>query len=501
MVNIDKRVYTPSSVREMDRIAIEDQGIEGYTLMSRAGAAAFADIRDRFPRAQQWLVACGAGNNAGDGYVIARLALDAGIDVTTVALTDPHQLRGDAHRAWQDFQSIGGRTVPFDPGLPGAADIVIDALLGTGIDRPVTGAYLDAIEAIRQVSSPVVAIDVPSGLNGETGAVMGSAVSADLTVTFVGLKQGFYLGAGPDHVGTIRFHDLEIPAAALAGIVPTLRRFTADDLAALLPPRHSTDHKGRFGHVLIVGGNRGMGGAARLAGEAALRCGAGLVSVAAHPDVIAVVGAGRPELMVRGVGSLAGPDLSGLDQLIGRASVIALGPGLGQDNWSRELLDRVVAAPQPKVLDADALNLLAAAPMHRDDWILTPHPGEAATLLGCSTADVQEDRLGTLRDLNARYGGVTILKGHGTLINAAGELPYLVDHGNPGMATAGMGDVLTGIVAGILAQRPEQPRAAAAAAVYAHAVAGDRAAARGQRGLIAGDLFAELRVVLNRSSD
>ncbi len=294
MVNIDKRVYKPSSVREMDRIAIEDQGIEGYTLMSRAGAAAFVDIRGRYPRAQQWLVACGAGNNAGDGYVIARLALDAGIDVTTATLTDPQQLRGDAHRAWQDFHDIGGRTVPFDPGLPGSVDIVIDALLGTGIDRPVTGAYRDAIEAIRHASSPVVAIDVPSGLNGETGAVMGCVVSADLTVTFVGLKQGFYLGAGPDHVGAIRFHDLEIPVDAIAGIEPTLCRFTADDLAALLPPRHSTDHKGRFGHVLIVGGNRGMGGAARLAGEAALRCGAGLVSVAVHPDVVAVVGAGRP---------------------------------------------------------------------------------------------------------------------------------------------------------------------------------------------------------------
>jgi len=494
MVNIDKRIYTPADVREMDRIAIEEQGIAGYTLMSRAGAAAYADIRDRFPAAKRWLVACGAGNNAGDGYVIARLALDAGIDVTTAALSDPQQLRGDAQRAWQDFQEHGGHTIPFQPELPGAADIVIDALLGTGIDRPVSGAYRDAIEAICRESAPVVAIDMPSGLNGETGAVMGRAVNADLTVTFVGLKQGFYLAAGPDHVGAIRFHDLEIPQAAVAGIQPTLCRFLGDDLVALLPPRSSTDHKGRFGHVLIVGGNRGMGGAAKLAGEGALRSGAGLVSVAAHPEVVAVVGADRPELMVRGVGT--GPD--DLDILLERASVIALGPGLGQDDWSRGLLERVFAASQPKVLDADALNLLAAAPKHRDDWILTPHPGEAATLLGRSTVDIQADRLGALRDLNARYGGVAILKGHGTLIGAADELPFLVDRGNPGMATAGMGDVLTGIVAGILAQRPERPLVAAAAAVFAHAVAGDRASVRGQRGLIAGDLFTELRAVLNQ---
>lgn len=497
MVNIDKRVYTPANVREMDRIAIEDQGIEGYTLMSRAGAAAFADIRDRFPGAQHWLVACGAGNNAGDGYVLARLALDAGIDVKTVALKDPQQLRGDAHRAWQDFQSTGGCTVSFNPGLLTAADIVIDALLGTGIDRPVAGAYRDAIEAILKVSTPVVAIDMPSGLNGETGRIMGSAVIADLTVTFVGRKQGFYLGAGPDHAGVIRFHDLQIPADAIAGIEPTLRRFTADDLAALLPPRLSTDHKGRFGHVLIIGGNRGMGGAARLAGEAALRCGAGLVSVAVHPEVVAVVGADCPELMVRGVDLSAGLDTSEIDNMIERASVIALGPGLGRDDWSRGLLEHVVSASQLKVLDADALNLLAAAPMHRDDWILTPHPGEAATLLGLSSTQVQGDRLAALRKLHERYGGVTILKGHGTLIGAAGELPFLVDRGNPGMATAGMGDVLTGIVAGILAQRPERPLVAAAAAAFAHAAAGDRAAAPGQRGLIAGDLFAELRAVLN----
>lgn len=492
MVNIDKRIYTPARVREMDRTAIEDEGIEGYVLMCRAGTAAFADIRERFPGARHWLVVCGAGNNAGDGYVIARLALKAGIDVTTAALTDPQQLRGDALRAWQNFQAAGGGTVPFDPALLSPADVVIDALLGTGIDRPVAGAYRDAIESIVRAALPVVAIDMPSGLNGETGAVMGSAIRAALTVTFVGLKQGFYLGAGPDHVGAILCHDLGIPPDAVAGIEPALRRFATDDLATLLPPRQATDHKGHFGHVLIVGGNRGMGGAARLAGEAALRSGAGRVSIAAHRDVIAFVAAGRPELMVRGIDSPAG-----LDDLVARASVVALGPGLGQDDWSRGLLERVMTLTQPKVLDADALNLLATAPRRRDDWILTPHPGEAATLLGRSTTAVQADRLGAVQELVARYGGVVVLKGHATLIGAEGVVPFLVDRGNPGMATAGMGDVLTGIVAGLLAQRPGQTLAAAAAAAFAHAVAGDRAAVHGQRGLIAGDLFAELRSVLN----
>ncbi len=492
MVNIDKRIYTPMGVREMDRIAIEDLGIDAYELMGRAGAAAFADIRDRFPGARRWLVVCGTGNNGGDGYVIARLARDAGVDVTVVALTDPQRLSGAAQRAWQDFPGPGSGVGSFDPAQLAGADLVIDALLGTGIDRPVTGAYRDAIEAICRALLPVVAIDVPSGLNAATGAVMGCAVKADVTVTFIGLKQGFYLAAGPDHVGEICLHDLGIPADAVAHVTPTLRRYASDDLAALLPPRHSTAHKGDFGHVLIVGSNRGMAGAARLAGEAALRGGAGLVSLALHPQVVALVGTDRPELMVHGIASP-----TDLDGLLERATVVAIGPGLGQDDWSRGLLQRVLAAPQPKVLDADALNLLAAAPLRGDDWILTPHPGEAATLLGCSTTVVQGDRLGALHQLNERYGGVAVLKGHGSLIGTAGECPFLVDRGNPGMATAGMGDVLTGIVAGILAQRPHNLQVAAAAAVFVHGVAGDRAAMSGQRGLIAGDLFVELRALLN----
>lgn len=494
MVNIDNRIYTPQAVREMDRIAIQDRGIEGYTLMTRAGQAAFADIRARYPGARHWLVACGAGNNAGDGYVIARLGVEAGIEVKTVALTNPQRLGGDARRAWQDFTNAGGIAAPFDPDLLVTADVVVDALLGTGIDRPIEGAYRDAIEAIGQASVPVVAVDVPSGLNCETGSVMGCAIVAELTVTFVGRKQGFYLDAGPDHVGTICFHDLDIPADAVATVEPTLRRFAADDLAELLPSRRATDHKGRFGHVLIVGGNRGMSGATRLSGEAALRSGAGLVSIAMHPDVVALGGAGRPELMVRGVVSPAE-----LDPLIERASVIAVGPGLGRDKWSRAMFSRVLGASQPKVLDADALNLLAESPTQRDDWVLTPHPGEAATLLGCSAGDVQRDRLVALRQLNDRYGGVTLLKGHGTLIGTVGELPFLVARGNPGMATAGMGDVLTGIVSGLIAQRPDRVHFSTAAAAFAHAAAGDRAAQNGQRGMIAGDLFSELRSILNPS--
>jgi len=465
MSNIENMAYTPANVREMDRTAIEDVGIPGYTLMVRAGQATFDDARERFPAARHWLVICGAGNNAGDGYVIARLAREAGIDVTAAAVTPPEKLTGDAARARDDYLSSGASISVFAASMCAAAELIFDAMLGTGLDRPLAGAYLDAVAAVEAAQAPVVAVDIPTGLNGTSGEIMGAVVHADLTATFVGLKQGFFLGAGP---------------------------YADSDLHELLRPRAPSDHKGRFGHVLIVGGNRGMGGAARLAGEAALRAGAGLVSVAAHPEAAAAIVAGRPELMCH-----ATPTPDELDELLQRASVVALGPGLGRDDWSWQLFQKVIGCPQPKVVDADGLNLLAEESLHRDDWILTPHPGEAARLLGIDTAAVQADRLGTAAAIAERYGGVVILKGHGTLIAASGSQPMLIRRGNPGMATAGMGDVLTGIVAGMLAQYPDDMPRAAAAAAHVHASAGDLAAADGERGLIAGDVLAHLQSVVN----
>jgi hydroxyethylthiazole kinase-like uncharacterized protein yjeF len=496
MSTIKNRIYSPVRVREMDRIAIEELGVPGYTLMTRAGLAAFTDAREFSPDARRWLVICGAGNNAGDGYVIARLAHAAHLDVTVVALSDPDRLTGDAEQAWRDYRALDREGVPavvgFDAGAFGEADLIVDAILGTGLDRPLGGDYLSAVQALSETSTPVMAVDVPSGLNTTTGEIMGAAVNATITSTFVGLKQGFFLGAGPDHSGTVTLHDLEIPPAAVDEIAPTMRIFGPHDLRDLMPPREATAHKGRFGHVLVIGGNKGMGGAARLAGEGALRAGAGLVSVASRPDTVGAIMAYRPELMCRGIETV-----NDLEPLIERASVIALGPGLGQDDWAKALFARILECAQPKVLDADALNLLAGDPVHRDDWILTPHPGEAARLLDTGTAAVQSDRLSAVSGLVDRYGGVAVLKGRCTLIACAGETPYVVDRGNAGMASAGMGDVLTGLIAGLVAQYPGVLHRSAAGAAYAHAVAGDLAASGGQRGLIATDLFPVLRGVLN----
>jgi NAD(P)H-hydrate epimerase len=492
MASLSQLLFSAAEVRAMDRAAIEGYGIPGYQLMQRAGQATYAAARQRWPKARRWLILCGAGNNAGDGYVIAALARAGGLQVRVMALSSPAKLRGDAAQAWQDFAAAGGSVEEFDPARLRDSELLMDALLGTGLDRPVSGNYLQAIEAINGSGKPLVAVDIPSGLHGDSGQILGAASRADLTVTFVGRKRGLYLGAGPDCVGEVLFDDLAIPAQAIGKPEASLALYQADQLRQLLQPRRASAHKGLFGHVLVIGGNAGLGGAVRLAAEAALRSGAGLVTVATRPENVAAVTGYRPELMCLGVQQPAD-----LDAVLARASVIALGPGLGQDDWSRALFQRVLEAPQRKIIDADALNLLAASPRCREDWILTPHPGEAARMLGLDTASVQADRLSALRELNRRYGGVTILKGRGSLVGAADQLPWLIDAGNPGMATAGMGDVLTGITAGLLAQYPQNLFAAAAAAAQVHALAGDRAARAGQRGLLAGDVIAELRACLN----
>jgi NAD(P)H-hydrate epimerase len=501
MSEMSRRVYRPQDVRELDRIAIEEQGIPGYTLMCRAGQATCQAAIERYPQARRWLVLCGSGNNAGDGYVIARLALAQGIAVQLIALSAPDGLSGDAAQAFQDFLAVGGSAESWvasdiDVAVAGA-EVIIDALLGTGLMRPLEGAYLEAVRAMRsrRESTALVAVDITTGLNGLTGEVMGAAARADLTVTFVGLKQGLFLGRGPDYTGELVFADLDIAVIPAERVQPTMQVFTQDNLRRLLPRRERTGHKGSYGHVLIIGGNLGMAGAARLAGEAALRTGAGLVSVATRAANVAAIVEGRPELMCRGVETGAE-----LDELLERAAVIALGPGLGQDEWAVHMFEHALAAGLPLVIDADALNLLAKSPGRRDNWILTPHPGEAGRLLQLDSAAIQANRLASLAKLVDTYGGCALLKGHGTLVGMQESLPWLIRGGNPGMATAGMGDVLTGITAAVYAQcLPAEASLdlIAAAAAWLHAAAGDRAALKGERGLIAGDLFAELRVCLN----
>lgn len=489
---LPRELYRAEQVRELDRRAMADGGIPGYALMSRAGAAAFAALHRQWPQAGSIVAICGAGNNAGDGYVIARLAHEHGLSAKVLALIDPARLAGDARRAWQDALAAGIEVLPFDAAGLAEAEVIVDAVFGTGLSRPVEGDWRIAIEAINAAPAPVLAVDIPSGLAADTGAILGTAVRAALTISFIGLKPGLFTGRGPDCRGTLLFDDLAVPHTLYAGLEPVARRYDGEDRMQWLTPRTRSAHKGDFGHVLVIGGDHGFAGAARMTAEAAARSGAGLVSVATRPEHAPVQAALRPEIMFRGV-----TDPSRLQALLARASVLAIGPGLGQEDWGRALLDAALAHGKPLVLDADALNLLARNPQYRDDWILTPHPGEAARLLGCDTATVQGDRVAAIRQLTRRYGGVILLKGAGTLIAQTDRPPDLIDAGNPGMASGGMGDVLTGIIAGLLAQGLE-PFVAARLGAWLHATAADRAAAGGgERGLLAGDLLDELRSLVN----
>lgn len=486
MPSLPRSLYTAAQTRELDRRAIRS-GLPGYALMSRAGQAAFQLLRERWPAATRIVVLAGPGNNGGDGYVLARLAWSQNLDVTLLTVGDHDQLQGEAAEAASDATRARVPEKSWSGALPDA-DIYVDALFGTGLNKPVGGDYAAAIAALNQSPRPVLALDIPSGIQADTGAELGEAVHADATLCFIGLKAGLLTGRGPALTGALCFDDLGVPAAIYDAMPPVARRLDRDDLDSIgRRPRDA--HKGLHGHVLVVGGDHGMAGAVALAGEAALRAGAGLVSVATRAAHTAALTARRPELMCHGV-----EDAAALAPLLARASVVVLGPGLGRDDWGRALFGAVLDSGKPLVLDADALNLLVQMPEKRDNWVLTPHPGEAGRLLGASTAAVQADRFAALAALRERYGGQVVLKGAGSLVaDAAGV--SLCPLGNPGMATAGMGDVLSGVTGALLAQG--LPRAAAHA-VLLHAHAGDRAArAGGERGLLASDLFRWLRRGLN----
>jgi NAD(P)H-hydrate epimerase len=483
-------VYSAASVRAMDRHAIERAGIPGYALMERAGAAALESIRRHWPGARTLAILCGAGNNAGDGYVVARLARAAGFSARLAALTEPARLGGDAARACADFRAAGGNVLAFGDGTVEGADLVVDALLGIGIDRPVAGAYRACIERVNRSGIPVLALDIPSGLHADSGLVQGAAIRATRTIGFIALKCGYFLGEAPDYVGALELAGLDVPGAARESETAVLRRIEPALVASSLPARQRTAHKGDSGRVLVIGGFA-MAGAARLAGEAALRTGAGLVTLATSAGAVAPIVEARPELIARAVASPG--DLAPLGAA---ADAIAIGPGLGTDALAQALFDAAASIARPIVVDADALTLLASAPRRRPDWILTPHPGEAGRLLGSDAAAVQRDRLGAVRAIAERYGGVCVLKGARTLVQCADPAAFVCDRGNPGMATAGSGDVLTGVIAALVAGGAP-PGLAAPAAVWLHATAGDRAARAGERGVIASDLIAELKAVVN----
>ena len=492
MSDLPTNLYRADQCRELDRLAIEEFGISGNILMERAGEAAFNVLRERWPTAGRVGVLCGIGNNGGDGYVIARLAYQQGLDITVLQVGDADRLQGDALAALQRLAGVDVSPIPYEGQDLAQFDVVVDALLGTGLSGEVRNPFLHAINAINQCTSPVLAVDIPSGLNADTGMPCGVAVQADCTVTFIGMKQGLLTGEAADYCGHILFDDLNLPSAVYKRIEPAATRIGYDELRSVLRPRKRSSHKGDYGHVLVVGGNFGMAGAARLTGEAALRIGAGLVSIATRKEHAAIISSSRPELMSHGIDTA-----EALKALSARASVIAIGPGLGQDEWAQELLAMAVARNLPLVVDADALNLLAQVDMQRQQWILTPHPGEAARLLGMTAQAINADRFAALHQMAEKYNATVVLKGAGTLILSPDAIPAVCDGGNPAMASGGMGDVLTGIIAGLIAQGLALAPAAQLA-VCLHRRAADLAIRGiGEKGLLATDLMPSVRRLIN----
>lgn len=480
-------LFDIAAVRRVEAQAVALLGGDGFEPMRRAGASAWRFLLEHWPQAQRIVVACGPGDNGGDGYVLALHALEAGRGVRVLYAKGQAPRSVLARRACAAFIDAGGTVAVAEGGLPGC-DLLVDAVFGIGFDGRSDEAGSALLAAMVASDAPVLALDVPSGVDASRGDVPGIAVRASRTLQFIGNHAGLATGAALDHVGILAMASLDLPVEAFDQVRATAWRLRAPALDALLPQRARTAHKGSAGHVLLVGGDHGMGGAVLLAAGAALRAGAGLVSVASRPGHVAPLLARTPEAMAHAI-----EDPGDLPPLLAVADVCAVGPGLGRDRWGASLLSAAIAGGHALVIDADALNLLAASRRSLPtDAVLTPHPGEAARLLGQSVKEVQRDRIAAARALCTRLGCVVVLKGAGTVVAAPGGDTWIIDAGNPGMAVGGMGDALTGIIAALRAQGLAAAEAAVAGALL-HAVAGDRAAAvHGSRGLLPSDLIAAL---------
>lgn len=487
-------IYKAAQSRQLDIAAREELAISGYALMCRAGHAAFDFLGQRWPNAKRLLIVCGAGNNGGDGWVLARLAHCAGITVTVVSAVDPSRLHGEAAEA---FAAAAQAKVPWVDNtarVEDKADVVVDALLGTGAKGAPRPDVAALIARINQSGSHVLALDIPSGVAADANEAPQLAVRATATMAFINWKPAHWTGPGRALCGERVLASLGVGEASYDRCEACAQLLTVQRLPAM-PARSVLAHKGDFGHVVAIGGDHGAGGAIILAARAAQRSGAGLVSVATRPAHVPAMLATAPEVMAHGIDVPAH-----VLPLISHKHTLLIGPGLGQGAWGQAMLQRVLQAQRTTVMDADALNLVARWGVERlrvlPGCVISPHPGEAARLLGCSVVEIESDRLGAARRLHELSGAVVVLKGAGTIVDDGVDV-MVCGHGNPGMATGGMGDVLSGIIAALLAQG--MPLAESARlAVAVHSAAADRLVEKyGERGLAASDVIPVVRELLN----
>lgn len=496
-------LYTGAQVKEMDRAAIVS-GTPGIVLMKRAGRAAFEAIVKRWP-GQALCILCGGGNNGGDGYVVAALAKQAAIDVSVYFTKSHDNLKGEAKRAAEFARQ---ELVPMSPmeSLPAPSSlpdsVVVDALLGIGVKGELASDYKQAIEWVNAINGPVFAIDLPSGLSSETGSAVSTVcVNADVTMSFIARKCGLYTGDGRTYAGDRLFDDIGTEAVIRSRHAPVAFVLDASPLPAKLR-RSQNSHKGSHGSAGIIAGAATMAGAALMAAEACLYSGAGLIKLMTSSTNLSAAQTRLPEIMSQGIKLEKGDDHDAFKQTLNGCNALCVGPGMGRSDWARGLVQLTLESEAPKVIDADGLNMIASGEVRlsNSNHVLTPHPGEAARLLGKSIGEVQRNRYAAVVELQKRYGGVVILKGAGTLI-ANDDSIWVLTQGNPGMAVAGMGDVLAGIIVALLAQGLSLTEAAQLAAV-AHSAAADRIVAdQGELGLRATELFTQIRLILNDKAD
>jgi hydroxyethylthiazole kinase-like uncharacterized protein yjeF len=500
------KIVSALEMREIDRATTDRFGVPSLTLMENAGSAVVRFILSDYPQARRISVICGKGNNGGDGFVVARQLAESGRVVRVLLLCGPEELRGDAAAMFQRLSILpqvmrdAGALSSADTAPIFSADLIVDAILGTGFKPPVSPLYAAAISRMNGSTAPIIAVDIPSGADADAMQPQNSAIArADAVVTFTAPRPAHIfaqLTSGPTLIAPIGSPP-EVIVSSLG-----LHLSTPPDFASLLAPRQRDANKGSYGHVLVVGGSRGKAGAAAMAGFSALRAGAGLSTVATAVSVLPTVAGFHPELMTEpldeteaGTISLRSLESGQIGPLVERKTVLAIGPGISRHRDTSEFVRAVVQKfDTPMVLDADALNAFEGAATRLNgrgrSLVITPHPGEMSRLTGMSVSGIQSDRVNVAKKFAREHELIVVLKGHRTLIASPDGDVWVNPNGNPGMATGGTGDVLTGIIAGLIAQHTRSVLAATALAVFLHGLAGDLARETlGENSMVATDLI------------
>ncbi|MDG1474681.1 MAG: NAD(P)H-hydrate dehydratase [Porticoccaceae bacterium] len=494
---LQQSLLDTKTIQNIEHLACQEANLSRFDLMYRAGRSVWDELTENFAPLMQLHIFCGSGNNGGDGYVVAHLAAQADIAVQVYELGDKSKMSQQTQQARALCIDAKVNCQPFHSICPLVEGVIVDGLIGNGFDGVMRDDYAEAIECINSSLLPVLSIDMPSGVLASTGAINDIAVKADVTVTFIAAKPGLFTGRGPALCGELVYDSLDIHESILHQALVSARLMSLEDLIDYMPQVEADVHKNQRGHCMVIGGDLGTGGASILASQGCLTLGAGLTTLATRPEHVSPCLVRQPEIMACGI--VSGQEL---EPLLDKPNVLVLGPGLGMSSWSEQLLQKAMSTNLPMVVDADALNIIAQGRVVKDvtsrSWVFTPHPGEAARLLGISVSEVEQDRFGAVRKLQEKYNAVVVLKGAGTLVSGGLSQPTnICPYGNPAMATAGMGDILSGVIGGLIAQGVDVQTAAELGCCL-HSAAADMAADEmGSKCLVAGDILPFLKALLN----